>query len=604
MPLAFPPGFLLTESPLAARGRYIGGTGVRFFKGKAEKRQGFQKLPMPILKGVPRGSFAWNDLTLRELIGVGTYLKLYAVSDVDYSVQDITPIVQTVAGTNLFSTLGGSAIVTVAITTAFLVQGQILNVSGATSFNNVNVNGSWPIASIVDSGHVTILMSTIATASGSGGGATTIQIELLPGQQSSAGFTGWGIGPWGQGAWGSGIAGNFLSQQPRVWTIGNFGKIGIFSFNGGGIYFWDPTAPAGTRAAPIAAAPTSCSGIVTTSDNIVIAFGSNYVSPGVFGAVDPLQFYSSAQGDYTNWDTTAIAGPRGAPAAVNRLNAGNIIIAAADLGIHITLMWTDYSIHALQYTGSQFVFDTQLVGTQCGIIGPMAFCLVGQVAYWMGTEGFFLYHGGVAPVPMQEDVKGAVFAALDRSNSYKTICWYDQYYHQIHWCIPTTGNNEPSLMVIFDIALGYWYTDVPPVPRSSAAQLSSPIPNPLFFGSDGFFYQDNIGLDADINPLPWSLSFAPVEQDNGAAWLETDGIVLDMQRQAGSVTATITATDRTQPGNVAVEVGSNTADSATSVLDMRVAGRQLALTLSGSSLSCDFRMGIPKLLAMETGERR
>jgi hypothetical protein len=535
IPLVASPGFLLTQSPLASKGRFTGGFGVRFRNSFAEKRGGFSALTTsPLAGGIPRGSFAWNDLTGRDLIGVGTASNLYVIPTTNYTPQDITP-----AG-------------------------------------------------------------------------------LPPGNPYGAQLFGYGVGYYGLGAYGQSQPGQSIASAARVWTMGNFGRVGLFCPGPAGrIYAWDPQALSGSVAAVVPNAPSSATGIVTTSDNIVIAYGTNFNSANQAfpGPVDPLQIWNSAQGDYTNWNTLAIAGPNGAPSTVNRLNAGNAIIAGGDLGTHITLLWTDFSCHALQYTGSQFVFDSYPVGFNCGLIGQMAFAVVNSTAYWMGQEGFFIYAGGVSPIPNQDDIKEFVFSALTPGVANNITCWYDQFFNEVSWAIPINGSLESSLIVIYNIAGQFWYTDtIPTVSRTSAAHLSSPIINPLFFGADGILYEDGVGLDANGLDKPWSLSYAPVESGafgsaqiaiiGAQAWIESLGVFLDMQRQVGNVVATLTATDRTMPKSPIVDVGVGTADPATSVVDMRVAGRQLALTLAGDGIGCDFRLGVPRIEIGSAGTRR
>jgi hypothetical protein len=534
IPLVAQPGFLLTQSPLASKGRFTGGFGVRFRNNFPEKRAGFSALTTTALAGgVPRGSFAWSDLTARALIGAGTANNLYVIPATNYVPIDITP-----AG-------------------------------------------------------------------------------LPPGNIYASQLVGYGTGYYGLGAYGQSQPGQFLTSAPRIWTIGNFGRIGLFCPGPlGGVYSWDPAGLAGSVAMLVPTAPTSATGIVTTSDNIVLAYGSNFNSanPALPGPVDPLQIWNSAQGDYTNWNTLAIAGPNGAPSQVRRLNAGNAIIGAADLGTHITLFWTDFSVHALQYTGSQFVFDAYPVGFYCGLIGPMAFAVVNSTAYWMSPQGFFVYAGGVSPIPNQDDIKEFVFPALTASAVPNIVCWYDQFFNEVSWAIPINGSLENSLVVIYNISGQFWYTDTMQVQRTSTAHLSSPISNPLFFGLDGFLYQDNVGLDANGLDKPWSITFGPVESGawgsaqiavvGAQAWLETLGIFLENERQVGSVTGTLVATDRTQPQSPVVDTGTATADQATSVMDIRVAGRQLTLTLSGDGIGCDFRLGIPRIEIGSAGVRR
>jgi hypothetical protein len=542
IPLNFQPGFLLTESPLASTGRFTGGFGVRFRRNRAEKRGGFSALTTTPLNGIPRGAYSWNDLTQRELIGVGTASNLYAIPDTTFIPQDITP-----AG-------------------------------------------------------------------------------LLPGNVYAASLSGWGTGYWGLGTWGGSQPGQAISSPARVWTIGHFGRIGLFCPGpSGSIYSWDPTGLAGSVATVVPNAPNVASGIVTTSDNILIAYGTNFNpnNPSAPGTVDPLQIWNSAQGDFTNWNTLAVAGPNGAPSSVNRLNVGNQIVGAADLATHVTLFWTDFSLHAAQYTGSQFVFDIYPLGLNCGLIGVLAKVIVNSTAYWMSQQGFFTYSGGVSKLPNQDDIKDFVFKNMTAQAVTNIVAWYDNFYDEVSWAIPINGSLENSIIVIYSIAGQYWYTDTMPIARTSDASLQHVgdvlVPNarpqtPLFFGQDGFLYQDDLGLDANGKDKPWSLSFAPVESGTfgsaqialvgGQAWIETLGVFLDMERQVGNVTAVLMATDRTQPESAIVDIGFAMADPRTSACDLRVAGRELYLTLMGDGIGCDFRLGVTRLEIGSAGIRR
>lgn len=86
-------------------------------------------------------------------------------------------------GTNPFTTTSGSNTVTVALTAHGFTQDSSFNSSGATAFNGVTINGTFPITSIVDANDFTIDITSLGTApsgSGSGGGsAVAYQVDYL-----------------------------------------------------------------------------------------------------------------------------------------------------------------------------------------------------------------------------------------------------------------------------------------------------------------------------------------------------------------------------------------------------------------------------------------
>jgi len=77
-------------------------------------------------------------------------------------------------GTDPFTTVSGSDSVNVALTDHGFNQESVFNTTGATAFNGVTLNGTFPITAIVDTNNFTIDISNLGTtpsASGSGGGA-------------------------------------------------------------------------------------------------------------------------------------------------------------------------------------------------------------------------------------------------------------------------------------------------------------------------------------------------------------------------------------------------------------------------------------------------
>lgn len=77
-------------------------------------------------------------------------------------------------GANPFTTTSGQNAVNVALTAHGFTQDSPFNSSGATAFNGVTINGTFPITAIVDANNFTIDITSLGTTpsgSGSGGGA-------------------------------------------------------------------------------------------------------------------------------------------------------------------------------------------------------------------------------------------------------------------------------------------------------------------------------------------------------------------------------------------------------------------------------------------------
>ncbi len=90
-------------------------------------------------------------------------------------------------GANPFTTVSGSNDVTVALASSGFTQDSVFNTSGATAFNGVTINGTFPITAVATNGNsftidITIL-GTTPSGSGSGGGSAVAYIcdQLIAG---------------------------------------------------------------------------------------------------------------------------------------------------------------------------------------------------------------------------------------------------------------------------------------------------------------------------------------------------------------------------------------------------------------------------------------
>ena len=151
--------------------------------------------------GIPRSCHIWSDLNGQEWIAIGTGPKLYLITL--GQLYDITPLrLQTVLGTGAAATISGSAVVTITAPLSGAQNGDYVNFTNFTPFNGINLNGQYLIFnSTANTYQVTAY--TIATGTGTGGGAFTATYDITAGLDNPGFYYGWGSGVWGQGTWGT-----------------------------------------------------------------------------------------------------------------------------------------------------------------------------------------------------------------------------------------------------------------------------------------------------------------------------------------------------------------------------------------------------------------
>lgn len=593
--IALPPGYVEVDSPLATTGRYIGGDGIRFVRGKPEKIGGYIALTTMAMAGIIRDMHCWSDLTSRLLIAAGTSTKLYSTPNTDFVPIDITPQQSTQVVSNPFTTTNGSPTVKVSIPSHDAEVGQVINTSGASAVGGLTLNGAFPIASVIDGNNVTITAGSNATSGATGGGSVTISVELVPGISNPVAGLGWGVGPWSGGTWGTPRTSTTVEFLPRVWALGNFGKLLLAAPMGGQIYQWDPTTSPTVRATALGnGSPTIVSGFWITSERFVIAFGSNNAGPQ-----DLMELWWSAQGDLTDWDVTEISGALGAPSGTRTIQEGTRIVAAAEIAAFISVIWTDTAIYTHQYTGSSSTFSTLLAGTNCGLIGPNAFVAVNGMGYWVAAGGFMMYNGSVSFMPNFEDIQG-IFKRIPNFYAIKTTAYYRAQFQEIWFEFVVDSGNEPTFACVYNVIGQFWFTCS--VNSTAETNFIGTDTRPIKSGVDGILYQHDNGLDANGVALPWSLVSAPFDVSAGARSVDILGFMPDTERLIGEVALTTTAYDRMPEPSIEVE--NDTFGPTDGLIDMRICGRELSFEMSCASLGCDFRMGAPRIEFQPSAGRR
>ena len=606
IPISPPPGVVVTDSLRVIEGRYTAPFDkVRFVKGKAQKIGGNVRLTSTAMRGTPRATHAWRDFQQNQYVAAGTDVKLYAF-DSSYALNDITPFDATgTLGADPFTTSSGSTTVTVNDTGHGRGVGDTVIFAGASTFNNVNMNGTFLVDTIIDSNNYTVIATTTASGTGSGGGAAvTFEYEISVGSELGVFGAGWGVGGWGLGTWGTARSGSTIFFEPRVWSLDHFGVVLLATYNGGTLWAFDPT-----QAQPW---PRAVGTFNSVPMNAPTDFRAMFITPErfVFGLCDQMVVKACSQGDPTTWT------PASSNTAFQRtLQEGTKLVGGASLAPFISAVWTDAALYLFQYTGSQFVYNSSLAGKDCGLISPNARVTVDGIAYWQGADNFYFYNGTVAPMANVEDVRKYVFDAIPVTLAYQCNAIYVPKYHEVWFFYPTNGDTNPSRYVIFHINDQCWsigaadfYSSVGVTAgRASGTHLTQGDTSPIMAGTDGYLYNhDPIGDVFNDNgaALTWELTLAPIAKDEGLQNLDIEGVRWDFFQQSGDITATINTYDEitdTAPMDSDTIV---VPDTQAGLTDYRVGGRYLGFTLTSSDMGNYFRMGKPVAYARPSARRR
>jgi hypothetical protein len=597
LPITPPPGVVLTESDRAVEGRWIlPWQWFRFMRGRPQKMGGWTLAFASPTIGTPHCIFAWTDQGINKYLAAGTYKKLY-VYDNNLAQNDVTPIRVDDSETNPIWTTSGSSIINFHDPSHGLSSGDTViilsvgsNVGGITT---TQLTGVFSAITVVSVNEYTFDCGVVASSTVNGGGGSVhYQYEIPVGSENATQGLGWGVGPWGIGTWGTPRANSTIVFEPRVWTLDNFGKLLIASYNGGDVFYFDPTASQPWGRAqyinvtyPSAGAPIDCRAIFVTPERFIFALRENMIVS------------ACSQGDYTTWTpgTTNTAWSR-------TLTEGNKLIGGAVLAPFVSLVWSDGALYMFQYTGSQFVYNSSLIGKDCGLVGPNARVCVGGIAYWMTPSSFMMYDGSVHPMPNVEDVRKYIFDNINTTQNLRVTALYNATYDEVWFNVAMFGSSTPNYLVVFHRQDQCW--SIHQMTRCSGTHYVGGDTRPYLGDVSGYIYQHEIGNDAAGSAITNTMTLSPYALQEGRQSMDVEGIVWDFFQQSGNVQAEVVTYDRlTDPTPLETET-EVVPDTNSGLSDYRINGRYIGFTLTQNTTGAYMRFGKPAAFVMPSGRRR
>lgn len=615
--LVFRPGINRETTAYANEGGWWDGNLVRFRAGKPETIGGWTRYTKTATLGTGRSLLTWTALDGTIYTGMGTNLKYYIVRG--GALYDVTPIrATTAAGDVTFAATNGSSVITVSDTAHGALLNDFVTFSGAVSLGgNVTasiLNAEHRITRIVNgnSYEITVGVTANASDSGNGGAAVVGAYQINTGLDTSIFGTGWGSGPWSRGTWGSGTTTTVPGAQLRIWSQDNYGEDLIMSVQDGGLYYWDKSSGVTTRAVSLSslagaqAVPTVAKTVIVSErDRHVIAFGCDPESaPGV---QDPLTIRFSDQENAAEWRAlpTTTAGEI-------RLGTGSEIVGAIQTKQQI-VVFTDVSVHAMQYIGDPFTFGVQEVSSSVSIISPNSMVAVGDAVFWMGKNEFYVYDGAVSQIPC--DVKEYVFDRLNKNQGLKVYAGHCSSFSEVWWFYPSSNASENDSYVVYNYEQKVWYYGS--MPRTAWLDRNV-LAYPIAVSPDGYVYYHENGLnDGSTNP-PTALSpyieSSVVDIGDGDQFMFATRLIPDLtfrNSTAAAPAATITMKARNFPGGAyfasdadpVTKTATLPVEQFTNELFIRLRGRSMSMRIESNQTDTSWRLGDPRLQLRTDGRK-
>lgn len=625
--LQFKPGVNRETTSYTNEGGWFDCEKIRFRSGVPEKIGGWSKKSSKTFLGTCRALHSWVSLDGSVRTGVGTHLKYYINEGVDYN--DITPIRATTTNGIVFAATNGSSIVTATDDNHGAVENDFVTISGAASLGGLVtaavLNQEYQILTVPSANTFTftakdtdgVTVTANGSDSGNGGSGVDGAYQLNVGLDNTVLGTGWGAGTWGRGTWDSAAALTDIANILRIWTHDNFGEDLIINVRDGGIFYWDTSANANAydRAIALSAvtgansAPTIAKKVlVSDRDRHVIAFGCD--ADETTGTQDPLLIRFSDQETATTWNATATN-----TAGSLRLGSGSEIVTAVETRQQI-LVFTDVSLHAMQFLGPPFTYGINLISENITIMGPLAAKAVDDFVFWMGLEDFYVYDGRIQKLPCT--VKAYVFNDFNLFQKEKVFGAINSSFNEVWWFYPSADSDSIDRYVVYNYLEQSWYYGT----MDRTAWMDRGInDNPVAAGTDNFLYSHEFGLDdgstSPASAIPAYIESSQLDIGDGDKYVFIRRLLPDLTfdgSTASSPTASFTLKTRNFPGGAYDNSDANTVTQSagattttverfTDQVHVRLRGRSFALRVDSSGLAVQWRLGSPRVDIRPDGKR-
>lgn len=568
-----------TDATPQSTQHFTSAQGIRFVDGYPNKIGGWQSVLFDdgaTITGCSRMIFShYVDGAVQYIIG--TDMNLYNIFGSQLT--NITPVTTSTTGipnslatyyktlaNNPITTVNGSNTITIADANTRIRAGDIITLSGASTTNGIpdtEINANHFVRSQSTNSY-TVRVSSNASSSGSGGGASVVQATpiititqnnhgrsngtriKLAGAASTGGIPDTEINiehiirnvsantmdivcetnatssVSGGGGAGTTIqgeipAGECSSSFGVGYGLGEYG-VGLY---GVPKYSAIPTQPriwsADSYGTDVILTPGGQTGVylwdndisvapaplsnAPTAVNYVFVSDSIVVTLGAGGVGNRIQ--GSDNVDITVWSATAQN-----QAYLNDVaQAGTFLSHAPTRGFN--LLFTDSQVFTFRYIGRPGIWEVKPLDNNSGIIAQNARVSHNGIVYWMGTSNFYMYRGGnVEIIPSnstpETTLKKYIYNDLNYGQRSKIFGWFNELYNEVWFHYPSADSEEPNRLARINVAE---FTHTPDVMDRTAAEYPAILGRyPYLISSDNIVYKHELGLNDDGSALPFSIS--------------------------------------------------------------------------------------------------
>jgi len=442
--------------------------------------------------------------------------------------------------------------------------------------------------------------------------------------------------------WGEGVLASEVTLEPGLWSLDNFGQVLIATIANGKTFTWNAgaAAPLTTRASTATSGFSTSSNptasrltLVSPTTRHLCHFGTE-TTIGDTTTQDDMFIRFSDQEDINDYTATAINS-----SGDFRLQDGTKIVGAIKAKETI-LVFTDNALYTMKFVGAPFTFGFEQVGTNCGLIGKNAVVEIDGSAFWLSSNGFFMFDGTVKSLPCS--VEDFVFDNFDTTKGQQVAAGINNLFTEVVWYYPSQGSSYNDKYVVFNYSEpmknGVWYTGteartswidaiVYPKPFATKYNASNNGTFPSVVGQDGLgqtkFFEHEVGTDQvnedgstttvtsfiksyDIDLEQAKRIDGPQQlqiRTAGEVFLAMRRFVPDFKTLNGNAKVSLSVKRYPQQSDTITALSPFTIDSNTTKKDTRARGRFINVKIENDDSNETWRFGTLRLDMQPDGRR-
>lgn len=401
-------------------------------------------------------------------------------------------------------------------------------------------------------------------------------------------------------------------SEARIWSLDNFGEDLLSCVRDGELFYWDKTNGLSTRAEKLTAR-SGADQVPTIARQIMVSDRSRHCIAFACNAQgssdqDPLLIRFSKAENAVDWNILTA----GTDAGDLIIGSGSKFVSAIETKREI-LVWTDVSLHSMQFIGAPNTFGLIQIASGLSIVGPNAVVAVNDQVFWMGENQFYLYDGRTQQIPCT--VRDYVFDDINNDQRELVTAGLNSAYYEVFWFYPSKNSTEIDKYVVFNYSEQVWYFGT----LARTAWIDAEIrAYPVAAAPDRYLYNHELGNDdGSTSPATAIQAFiesSPLSIESGDQFQLIRRVIPDVtfdgsEQATPTVTFTLQGYDKpgqggqdSVNGTVTKEV-SDTVEKYTDELFLRLRGRSFSVKIQNTGTGTQWRLGIPRVDVRPDGRR-